>query len=139
MPMHEGSLSDSEVTLNFMSASIGNVIIVLLCSHFFCTNSCRSCSSCLTLWPEINSYQINADLYIEYVLISLWAIAIHIVQRIFYSEKIQPNLMPLKIISNGWVDLDSKIKFIICHWSWELGQIWHFQKKLGCLMNIHVW
>ena len=60
-------------------------------------------------------------------------------QRIFNSEKIQPNPMPSKIIPNGWVDLDSKIRFTICHWSREMGWIWHFQRKLGCFMNIHIW
>ena len=49
----------------------------------------------------------------------------------FNSEKIQPNLIPSKIIPIGWVDLNSKKKFAICHWTWEIGWIWHFLKKSG--------
>ena len=36
-------------------------------------------------------------------------------------KKTGPNLIPLKIVPIGRVDLNSKIKFAICHWSWELG------------------
>ena len=35
----------------------------------------------------------------------------------FNSEKIQPILIPSKIIPVGCVDLNSKINFAICHWS----------------------
>ena len=48
----------------------------------------------------------------------------------FNSEKIQPNLLPSKIIPIGWVNLNSKIKFEICHWTWEIGWIWHLLKKI---------
>ena len=47
----------------------------------------------------------------------------------FDNEKIQPNLIPSKIISIGWVDLNSKKKFAIYHWTWEIGWIWHFLRK----------
>ena len=49
----------------------------------------------------------------------------------FNSEKIQPILIPSKIIPVGLVDLNSKINFAICHWSWEIGCIWHFLRKFG--------
>ena len=36
-----------------------------------------------------------------------------------------------KMIPIGWVDLNSKMNFAICHWSWEIGCIWHFLRKSG--------
>ena len=46
-------------------------------------------------------------------------------------KKIRPNLIPSKIIPFGWVDLNYKIKFLICHWTWEISWIWHYLKKSG--------
>ena len=56
----------------------------------------------------------------------------------FNSEKIQPNLIPSKIIPIWWVDLNSKIKFAICHWTWEIGWIWHIKKILAVSSRITV-
>ena len=60
-----------------------------------------------------------------------WQLIFTLWNKSFNSEKIQPNLIPSKIIPIGWVDLNSKIKFAICHWTWEIGWIWHFLKKSG--------
>ena len=38
-----------------------------------------------------------------------------------FFEKIWPNLIPSKVKPFGWVDLNYKIKFAICHWTWEIG------------------
>ena len=51
-------------------------------------------------------------------------------KKSFNSQKIRPNLIPSKIVPIGWVDLNSKIKFLICHWTWEIGWIWHYLKNL---------
>ena len=54
-------------------------------------------------------------------------------------KKIQPNLIPSNTIPIGCVDLNYKIKFAICHWTWEIGYIWHLQRKSGCFMSIDIW
>ena len=52
-------------------------------------------------------------------------------KKSFNSQNTRPNLIPSKIVPIGWVDLNSKTKFAICHWSWELGSMWHFFRKFG--------
>ena len=52
-------------------------------------------------------------------------------KKSFNSQKTGPNLIPSKIVPIEWVDLNPKIKFAICHWSWELGSMWHFFRKSG--------
>ena len=59
-----------------------------------------------------------------YLVNTLW-------NKSFDNEKIQPNLIPSKIMPIEWVDLNSKNNFAICHWTWEIGWIWHFLKKSG--------
>jgi hypothetical protein len=54
-------------------------------------------------------------------------------------RKIQANLIPSKTIPIGCVDLNSKIKFAICHWTWEIDDIWHLQRKSGGFMSINIW
>ena len=54
-------------------------------------------------------------------------------------KKIQPNLMPSKTIPIGCVDLNYRMKFTICHWTWEIGYIWHLQRKSGSFMGISTW
>ena len=54
-------------------------------------------------------------------------------------KKIQPNLIPSKTMPIGCVDLNSKIKFAICHWTWEIGYIWHLQRKSGCFVSTNIW
>ena len=63
----------------------------------------------------------------------------HCAKDLLIVKKIQPNLIPSKIIPIGCVDLNSKIKFAICHWTWEIGYIWHLQRKSGCFMGISTW
>ena len=55
----------------------------------------------------------------------------HCAKDLLILKKIQPNLIPSKIIPIGCIDLNSKIRFAICHWSWELGRIWQFLRKFG--------
>ena len=64
------------------------------------------------------------ELWILGVSPTLW-------NKSFDSEKIQPILIPSKIMPIGLVDFNSKIKFAICHWTWEIGWIWHFLRKSG--------
>ena len=54
-------------------------------------------------------------------------------------KKIQPNLIPSKTIPIGCVDLIYEIKFAICHWTWEIGYIWHLQRNSGCFMCTNIW
>ena len=44
-------------------------------------------------------------------------------KKCFNSQKTGLNLIPSKIVPIEWVDLNPKIKFAICHWSWELGSM----------------
>ena len=55
----------------------------------------------------------------------------HFAKDFLIVKKIQPILIPSKIIAVDWVDLNSKINFAICHWSWEIGCILHFLRKYG--------
>ena len=49
----------------------------------------------------------------------------------FWLSKKCPNLIPTKNVLIEWVDFNSKMKLAWCHWSWELGSIWHFSRKSG--------
>ena len=63
----------------------------------------------------------------------------HCAKDLLTVKKIQPNLIPLKTITIGCVDLNSKIKFTICHWTLEIGYIWQLQRKSGCFVGINIW
>ena len=54
-------------------------------------------------------------------------------------RKIQPNLIPSKIIPIGCVDLNFKMKYAICHWTWEIGYIWYLQRKSGFFASTNIW
>ena len=43
-------------------------------------------------------------------------------------NKYDQTLTPSKLTH---VDLNSKINFAICHWTWDIGCIWHFVRKFG--------
>ena len=47
------------------------------------------------------------------------------------AKKIDPTLTQSKLTHFGSVNLKSKINFAICHWSWNIGCIWHFLRKFG--------
>ena len=70
------------------------------------------------------------------LLIQSWS---HCGKDLLIVKKIQPNLIPSKTIPIGCVDLNSKIKFAICHWTWEIGYIWHLQRKSGCFVSTNIW
>ena len=55
----------------------------------------------------------------------------HRAKNLLIVKKTQPNLILWKIVLIGWVHLNSKMKFACCHWTLELGSIWHFLKKSG--------
>ena len=63
----------------------------------------------------------------------------HCAKDLLIVKKNQPNLIPSKTIPIGCVDLNSKTKFAICHWTWEISYIWHLQRKSGCFVNNNVW
>ena len=63
----------------------------------------------------------------------------HCARNLLIVKKIRPNLNSSKIIPFEWVDLNCKIKFAICHWTWEIGYIWHLQRKSGSFMSINIW
>ena len=52
-------------------------------------------------------------------------------------KKFDPNPAQSKLTDFGWLDLSSKIQFEICHWSWKLGWIWHFLKKIWWFNSCH--
>ena len=62
----------------------------------------------------------------------------HSVKNLLMVKKIQPNLIPSKIIPIGWVHLNSEISFANCHWTWEIGCIWHLQRKSCCFMRTNI-
>ena len=35
--------------------------------------------------------------------------------------------------------MNSKKNFAICHWSWEIGYIWHFLGKSGSFIDFSIW
>ena len=63
----------------------------------------------------------------------------HCAKDVLIVKEIQPNLIPPKTIPIGCVDLYYKMKFEICHWTWEIGYIWHLQRKSGCFMGSNNW
>ena len=63
----------------------------------------------------------------------------HCAKDILIVKKIQSNLIQSKTIPIGCVDLNSKTKFAICHWTWETGYIWHLQRKSGCFVSTNIW
>ena len=63
----------------------------------------------------------------------------HYAKDLLILRKIQPNLIPSKIIPMRCVDLNSKIKFTIYHWTWETGYIWNLQRKSGCFVSTNIW
>ena len=62
----------------------------------------------------------------------------HCAKDLLIAKKNQPNLIPSKIIPIGCVDLNFKRKFAICHWTWEIGYIWHLQRKSGCFVSTNI-
>ena len=63
----------------------------------------------------------------------------HCAKDLLIMKEIQPNLIPSNTIPIGCVDLNPKIKFAICHWTWEIGYIWHLQRKSGCFAGMNTW
>ena len=57
----------------------------------------------------------------------------------FRFKQIDPTLTTLKLTHFEWVDFNSKLKFAICHWSWEIGCIWHFLRKSGDINRAMQW
>jgi len=75
----------------------------------------------------------------SYSFLGLFYIPIKLCKRSFGSQKTRTNLVPSKIIAIRWVHLNSKIKFE-CHWTLELGWIWHLQwKTLWSLTSSNSW
>ena len=69
------------------------------------------------------------EIFYTFVLILYIA---HCAKELLIVKKIQPNLIPSKTIPIGCVDLNSQMKFAICHWTCEICYIWHLQRKSGC-------
>ena len=44
----------------------------------------------------------------------------HCAKDLLIVKKIKPNLISSKTVPIGCADLNSKIKFAICHWTWEI-------------------
>ena len=58
----------------------------------------------------------------------------HCAKDLLILKKIQPNLIPSKTTPIRCVDLNSKVKFAICHWTWEGDRLYlAFTKKIRLL------
>ena len=88
---------------------------------FHSNNICDKCSAYITCYHQPHHHlkwlqqghmkEVWSSLHVRFTL--------HIVPKKFNCQKIQPFLALSKIMPIGWVDLNFKMKFVCCHWSWS--------------------
>ena len=76
----------------------------------------------------------------HFIKILIWNIPLsHCAKDLLVVKKTYPNLFPSKIIPIWWVHLNSKTEIESCYCTWDLGRIWHLQRKSWCFIVINIW